>query len=75
MFDTLRCFRHVLTRHFGQRPQPRAQNLQFISDDCGPEDATGKFAEVLEKQIAALDQGTYPILETSAIKEFRKLHA
>lgn len=48
----------------------------YLSDRAeGPEDAEGKFGEALEKLVSDLDAGTYPILETSAIGEFRALHA
>jgi hypothetical protein len=48
----------------------------YLSDRAeGPEDAEGKFGEALQKLVSDLDAGTYPILETSAIGEFRALHA
>lgn len=48
----------------------------YLSDRAdGPEDAEGKFGEALEKLVADLDAGAYPILETSAIGRFRELHA
>lgn len=48
----------------------------YLSDRAeGPEDAEGKFGEALEKLVSDLDAGTHPILETSAIGEFRALHA
>lgn len=48
----------------------------YISDRTdGPEDTEGKFGEALEKLMADLDAGSHPILETSAIREFRALHA
>jgi hypothetical protein len=40
-----------------------------------PTDPAGKFGEALEKLIAKLDSGTSKLLETSAIKELRDLHA
>lgn len=40
-----------------------------------PTDPAGKFAEALDKLITKLDSGTSMLLETSAIKEFRELHA
>jgi hypothetical protein len=48
----------------------------FVSDDqTTPTDPAGKFAQALRKLIQKLDSGTSRILETSAIKEFRDLHA
>lgn len=40
-----------------------------------PTDPAGKFGEALKKLIAKLDSGTSKLLETSAIKELRDLHA
>ena len=40
-----------------------------------PTDPAGKFAEALRKLIDKLDSGTSKLLETSAIQEFRELHA
>lgn len=40
-----------------------------------PTDPAGKFGEALKKLIAKLDSGTSKLRETSAIKEFRELHA
>lgn len=39
-----------------------------------PTDPAGKFAQSLDKLIHALDSGKSMLLETSAIKEFRRLH-
>lgn len=40
-----------------------------------PTDPAGKFGEALKKLITKLNSGTSKLLETSAIKEFRDLHA
>ncbi len=40
-----------------------------------PTDPAGKFAQALKKLIDTLDSGTSMLLESSAIKEFRDLHA
>ncbi|EFI53564.1 sce7725 family protein [Afipia sp. 1NLS2] len=40
-----------------------------------PADAAGKFAQALKKLIAKLDTGKSHILETSAVAEFREMHA
>jgi hypothetical protein len=40
-----------------------------------PTDPAGKFAEALAKMIHKLDSGTSKILETTAVMEFRELHA
>jgi hypothetical protein len=40
-----------------------------------PTDPAGKFAQALKKLIDKLDSGTSKLLETSAIHEFRELHA
>jgi hypothetical protein len=40
-----------------------------------PTDPAGKFAEALDKLITKLDSGTSMLFETSAISEFRELHA
>jgi hypothetical protein len=40
-----------------------------------PTDPAGKFGEALTKLIAKLDSGTSKLIESSAIKEFRELHA
>lgn len=40
-----------------------------------PTDPAGKFAQALQKLIYKLDTGSSKLLETSAIKEFRELHA
>jgi len=40
-----------------------------------PTDPAGKFGEALKKLIDLLDSGNSKLLETSAIKEFRELHA
>lgn len=40
-----------------------------------PTDPAGKFAQALKKLIDKLDSGTSNLFETSAIKEFRDLHA
>jgi len=40
-----------------------------------PTDPAGKFAEALKKLIDKLNAGNSKLLETSAIKEFRELHA
>ncbi|RFF27210.1 MULTISPECIES: sce7725 family protein [unclassified Wenzhouxiangella] len=48
----------------------------YLSDsNDGPENPAGKFAEALAKLVTDLDDGALPILETSAIRGFRKLHA
>jgi hypothetical protein len=48
----------------------------FVSDTKDtPTDPAGKFAQALAKLIKKLDSGTSNLLETSAIKEFRELHA
>lgn len=48
----------------------------YLSDtNDGPENPAGKFAEALAKLIADLDQGTLPVAETAAMREFRNLHA
>jgi hypothetical protein len=39
-----------------------------------PTDPAGKFAEALNKMIKVLNQSKSKILETNAVKEFRKLH-
>lgn len=47
----------------------------FVSDTKDtPTDPAGKFAQALAKLIKKLDSGTSKLLETEAIKEFRKLH-
>jgi len=47
----------------------------FVSDSNDtPTDPAGKFAQALQKLIAALDTGTSGLLETSAITEFRELY-
>jgi hypothetical protein len=57
-------------------PDGGLQLHHYLSDsNDGPENTAGKFAEALGKLVADLDQGAYPILETSAMKEFRVLHA
>jgi hypothetical protein len=40
-----------------------------------PTDPAGKFAQALKKLISKLDSGTSKLFESSAIKEFRDLHA
>lgn len=40
-----------------------------------PTDPAGKFSQALDKLIEKLNSGTSNLIETSAIKEFRKLHA
>jgi hypothetical protein len=40
-----------------------------------PTDPAGKFGEALKKLVEMLDSGESKLLETSAIKEFRELHA
>jgi hypothetical protein len=40
-----------------------------------PTDPAGKFAEALAKMIRKLDSGTSKLLETTAVQEFRELHA
>jgi hypothetical protein len=48
----------------------------FVSErQDTPTDPAGKFAEALRKLIRKLDSGTSHLLETSAIREFRDLHA
>ncbi len=40
-----------------------------------PTDPAGKFAEALAKLVRKLDSGTSKLFETTAVKEFRELHA
>ncbi len=40
-----------------------------------PTDPAGKFGEALKKLVGRLDSGTSKLLETTAIKKFRELHA
>jgi len=40
-----------------------------------PTDPAGKFAEALAKLVRKLDSGTSSLLPTSAVNEFRQLHA
>ena len=40
-----------------------------------PTDPAGKFGEALNKLVGRLDSGTSKLFETTAIKEFRELHA
>lgn len=40
-----------------------------------PTDPAGKFGEALKKLVGRLDSGTSKLFETTAIKEFRELHA
>jgi len=48
----------------------------FVSDTKDtPTDPAGKFAQALNKLIRKLDSGRSKLLETSAIAEFRELHA
>lgn len=48
----------------------------FVSDTKDtPTDPAGKFAQALRKLIEKLDTGTSKLLETSAVEEFRQLHA
>jgi hypothetical protein len=48
----------------------------FVSDrQDTPTDPAGKFAEALAKLIQTLNSGNSKLIETSAIKEFRDLHA
>lgn len=48
----------------------------FVSDSNDtPTDPAGKFEQALTKLIARLDSGDSKLLETSAIEEFRRLHA
>ncbi|MBR0644146.1 sce7725 family protein [Plastoroseomonas hellenica] len=48
----------------------------FVSDTKDtPTDPAGKFAQALRKLIRRLESGKSKLLETSAIKEFRALHA
>lgn len=48
----------------------------FVSDTRDtPTDPAGKFAQALGKLVAKLNSGDSKLLETSAIKEFRDLHA
>ncbi|MYB34549.1 MAG: sce7725 family protein [Gammaproteobacteria bacterium] len=48
----------------------------FLSDQQDtPSDPAGKFGEALENMIQCLDTGQSHILESKAIKEFRKLHS
>ena len=48
----------------------------FKSDtNDAPTDPAGKFSEALNKLISALNSGNSHILETSAVHEFRELHA
>ena len=48
----------------------------FVSDtNYTPTDPAGKFAQALNKLIKKLDSGTSHLRDTSAVKEFRELHA
>lgn len=48
----------------------------FVSDTKDtPTDPAGKFAQALKKLVDKLESGKSKLLETSAIKEFRELHA
>lgn len=48
----------------------------FVSDTRDtPSDPAGKFAEALAKLIQKLNTGRSKLIETSAVKEFRQLHA
>lgn len=48
----------------------------FVSErQDTPTDPAGKFAEALSAMIKKLDSGKSKVLETSAVKEFRELHA
>ena len=48
----------------------------FVSDDKDtPTDPAGKFAQALKKLIVKLESGESKLVESSAIKEFRELHA
>lgn len=48
----------------------------FVSDTKDtPTDPAGKFGQALGKMIRKLDSGKSKLIETSAIKEFRELHA
>ena len=48
----------------------------FVSDtNDTPTDPAGKFAQALAKLIWRLDEGDSKLVETSAIREFRDLHA
>ncbi|RWJ43175.1 sce7725 family protein [Mesorhizobium sp.] len=59
---------------------PDADEVMYIyhfvstSNDT-PTDPAGKFGQALQKLILKLNSGTSKLLETSAIKEFRDLHA
>jgi len=58
-------------------PEDRGLRVRhYLSERAeGPEDVEGKFGEALDKLVADLDAGTFPVLETAAIGEFRALHA
>ncbi len=48
----------------------------FVSDtNDTPVDPAGKFAQALDKLIRCLDQGDSGLIESSAVREFRDLHA
>lgn len=59
---------------------PDRENVMYIyhfvsNTNDTPTDPAGKFAQALEKLISKLEAGNSKFLETSAIKEFRRLHA
>ena len=59
---------------------PEKDDVMFIyhfvsTTNDTPTDPAGKFAQALKKLIDTLDSGTSKLLESSAIKEFRDLHA
>lgn len=59
---------------------PKKDNAMYIyhlisNTNHTPTDPAGKFAEALAKLVAKLNSGESKLLETSAIKEFRELHA
>jgi hypothetical protein len=59
---------------------PDADEVMYIyhfvsTTNDTPTDPAGKFGQALERLILKLDSGTSKLLETSAIKEFRELHA
>lgn len=59
---------------------PDKDNAMFIyhfvsTTKDTPTDPAGKFGEALKKLVTKLDSGTSKLLETTAVKEFRHLHA
>jgi hypothetical protein len=59
---------------------PENENVMYVyhfvsTTNDTPTDPAGKFAQALKKLIDKLDTGHSKLLETSAIEEFRRLHA